>query len=59
MDSCRLRGMPSPSKPSSSECLGSLLDKVDCKPPARKDNINKSLEDFKTLQEEVHVSPRV
>jgi len=33
MDSCRLRGMPSPpSNPSSSECLGSLMDKDVCKP---------------------------
>ena len=42
--SCRLtvRGMPStPSKPSSSECLGSLIDKDVCK-PADDNNINKS-----------------
>ena len=57
IDSCRLRGMPSPpSNPSSSECLGSLIDIDVCK-PAHKIIINKTrLKTSKALYEEVSTS---
>lgn len=52
MDSCRLRGMPSPpSKPSSSECLGSLTDKDGCK-PAHEENINKVMSEESACEHE-------
>ena len=52
MDSCRLRGMPSPpSKPSSSECLGSLIDKDVCK-PAHEENINKVMSEESACEHE-------